>query len=271
VKKYLLLIIISLLLINSCSSSLNNLTSDYDKLYIDLKNYRTMGYKSKYFIENEEYYLYQGGIQAIENQYCFAIIGKGFFKFYDDQKNKYIYSRAGLFYIDSQNYLVNNDGFKLIPEIKFQNRSFKKFEIKNNLLFYQYDIDDEISIQQIKFNLFLPIKNVQFYDENNYFIFEKEIESNEYQIMNNFYERSTTKLYETLIRMNYILNHCKEQNISIPAVDTKQKMIYLLLNKTNGKYIFKTKEDVSLEEKIEQDEFVVLLDAIIPFLERNYE
>lgn len=100
----------------------NDRSQHYDLLWRDLKNHRTIGYKGSIEYDKKfsyiEYYSYQGIIQQSTSKTDLAIIGLGFFKVYDSKKDKFLYTRSGCFKINSEGYLVTEEGFFLYQKLK---------------------------------------------------------------------------------------------------------------------------------------------------------
>jgi hypothetical protein len=87
-----------------------------DEIKIDIENLARLG-KRPISMGKELYINGQGSIQNTSGKLDFAIHGKGFFVLYNKEKNKIIMSRNGSFVANSENLLINSDGYFALNEI----------------------------------------------------------------------------------------------------------------------------------------------------------
>lgn len=108
-------LLFSFLVFSSCSSKTEeDIIKLYTKHIIDLENMYTAGYKN-IFSEKDE----QGLLLKTERTLDCAILGDGFFKLYDLQKDITFYSRSGRFEINKERYLTDHNGYLLFPKVQF--------------------------------------------------------------------------------------------------------------------------------------------------------
>ena len=236
----------------------------YDKLYMDVKNFDTIGYKAKC-----GYYLISQGPITKKgerfNEFSFAILGSSFFKVHDIINNKYYYTRNGDFVESEDGYLVTRDGYRLVPYIVIPHGRFFSFQMSeyNNFAINTYDYGaGQGVLKKIKITLYTYKNKKDITGDGLYFTIKDAIEdSNKDEIYQGSLERSTTQTIWSLIRLYAILKRNTADNHNFPNADSKAKIIELLLY--NHSEIVKD----SIPE--EDDVTCRLIKNALPFFERT--
>ncbi|MDR0442770.1 MAG: hypothetical protein LBH44_05110 [Treponema sp.] len=217
-----------------------NLLDDYRRLYIDLLNVRTHGYKS-FFNEtinrsSENINLSQGSIQETKVPTDFAIIGEGFLKI-RLENDLAGYTRAG-------NFLINSEGTIVIPNYGYplyDSLCLKEFFIYESIKItsdFTIYVDSTSENERIKTKVGkillykIPAEFLEHYKDAIYVIkegvdYEEEIVHENTKIFQNFLEMSNFNFRKIVLRMYFILTVLNE-NI-IPNIEFKKELLRLYI------------------------------------------
>ena len=228
----------------------SSLLNEYVLLIEDINNIDTPAYKSAFVKAGSgkimDFDFSESKNTVSQNPLDFSIHGPGFLKVYDDSKKAEYFSRYCSLTINSEGFLANADGFKILPELKIDKKVFDKLQFSDNGLNYRYG---KTSIEY-KFKLYMPVAGSAVAREKNYFIFEKYDEASGFSIVGRSLEQSNVKLTSSLLRMLFILNALdKAGSKKIKEIKTKELLVEKLLDASNQWQTNINEENVILEIK----------------------
>jgi flagellar basal body rod protein FlgF len=243
-KKFILFSIIFIYSTISGENSNFQLLTRYKKLYQDLLNYNTYGYKSalRKSENSKEYYEIQGGFYPVNQRteaswifpICLGISGDGYLCFIDKKGNK-VYTRKGLLFLSNTGEIVSEEGYKLYPNLKINYDNQKEIKVSTfkfsldyhtiNLILTQYN--GTKTEYNYKLKLYMPNSNSKIKMENEYFHFDKSIEVTDFKIYSNTLEFSTTELTKTTSEMLMLLDSLKNNVNKTDVVKIDRKIYFL--------------------------------------------
>ena len=209
----------------------------------DLYNIETFGYRSPTKDIDT-----QASLISTQNNFDFSITGTGFFKFYDYEKNRYVYSRNGSFIVDIDGKFVNYDGYILQPEVRIDTNAFNDFlrnnqgtigEILHKQVFREikkmFPFDHKISVYKLT--------NLKVIREGNYFLSNDTILDNNSKVNRGLLELSNVDPLEAILNLERILMKEDEKSIKsnleykISLIkELRSRYIEIEHNKDFGKY-----------------------------------
>ncbi len=211
----------------------NGLAQRYTELHEDLVHVDEYGYKAHSNADSipaeHENCIVQGALEITDNSLDFAVMGKGFFKLWDEKGGRIFYSRNGGFALDAEGCVIQSTtGYKLYPVLKCS-RNMTGFAFEQPNVLRVMSRSEEV--QRYAFELYMPkdVKDVQR-SEGSCYAFSSAVRVDTTggdggRIMNGFLEMSTVSVQTTLIRMLFILERMRSTGMGIPGIETK---IYLL-------------------------------------------
>ena len=230
---------------------------EYNALFEDLINFKTIGYKAGKN-QDRNFYKKQGVITEYKDSYhklfvyfSLAIEGNGFFKVYDEANKRFVYTRNGNFDIHN-NQVVNMDGYVLYPIIKVKGKNnITVDDEKKKLIIAFYDYEDKShpgvkKVDIIDLELYQPAPNATISVQNEYLLFSEANQTKDYHIEINKMELSSTNVIKTLLGMYYNLNKLKEHKYNVPDIDVKLELIKMNINKYTN--IDKSDKTYSIKE-----------------------
>ena len=287
-KKMIFYFSLLLLFLNGSTSiafAAEPLLDEYDQLYNDLINSDNPGYKARSFSGTAYYnrrgnYVEDKEITSYINHAEYKIHyrwpvflavyeGNGFFKVHDTGNDIYYYTRNGEFHMDENTgYLVNRDGFKLVPEIKLNTaeliRSVHIEPCKGDITIDTVSLEDDPgTVFKYRVHLFKPAKNEIVAGDGLYFKFNGESVHANYCI-GNLLELSTSDPYVILIRMKFILEQIRKNNIEFDNAETKLSILEAMLIKIS---IADFKDEGLLSLKGKNRKIII---ETAPLLKRDY-
>ena len=181
-------------------------------------NYYVPGYKPILFSEYNN--IIQGGLLLTDDNLNMAIIGNGFFKVFDEQKNKYYYTRNGNFYLDNRGLIVTQERFLLYPPIKY------KYKIDNHGLKIENDDllkNQNINLRNYKIDIYKMRKPNYLEINSLYFECEDITIDNDSELFYGFLESSTVNIPDTIIGMMNTLETLRNK----PYINYETKIFIL--------------------------------------------
>jgi len=183
------------------------LLHEYEKLLEQLKNYNNPGFfiihddslweRGVFFDINFDAYK-EIGMEPY-TKICLTPIGKGFFQFFDEIKEKPIYCRNAILNVNHEGIMCNLDGYPLYPVIKINKQWPYKMDYKNGKLIIEYYENDIIEEHMIF--LYWPQKPIRESLYGVYFFFDDAGILNDARILSGFIELSAVNINSTLIKM----------------------------------------------------------------------
>ena len=203
---------------------------EYKTHVFDLKHFGDNGYKDSF----KDIHI-QGAIRITGRTLDCAILGSGFFQFYDPSSEALYYSRDGAFFRNDDGFLVNGDGFYLMPQIHLPEQFLEQnLSIKHDgEIQYRSAHTDTYSSSRI----ILYQKEGESYQKmGNYFLFDAVVQDDDSEIVPQALELNNYNIDEKLVHMRELLIQLKRENLLSEKEYKKKISLIRLLEDYSGHY-----------------------------------
>lgn len=255
----------------SCSTTRNTkielsiAESNYQLHLADLAGINSNGYKHSF-----DGIDIQGSLQTTKENFDLAILGTGFFKYYNQENDQVLFSRDGKLMLDKEGYLINSDGYFIYPKIKIWRAIDDiQFDQSGRCTFVEYDTNIEKTVKILTYDR----KNNDYEKVGNYYTFTSYEINIDDKIISGALELRNYNILKKLTQMQELLFHFQNINKNIDY-SFKIQLIKELKEKykeiikgyrlgTHGKFkdfdVFNAYYDLFIEETLIDVQFLSLV------------
>ena len=258
----------------------DDLLSDYQRLYIDLQNINTYGYKSFFNPElnrsTDTINLSQGALIVTDINLDCAIAGEGFFKIRleNDMPG---YTRNGNFDINADGFLVTPCGYPLYESICFgEYFIYENIKITMDHIIYIKSFEgEETAIGKI-LTYKIPVESLEYYKDSIYVIKEGSNFTEEITFDNTIFqgilELSNIYTDKVIIRMYYVLTLLNDK--IIPNIEFKKELLRFQIERMARRNMLLENILLRINWKFNlignEMQNIGYIEAILPFIKYDY-